>query len=123
MSKVILIVDDDQQVRMLLRRLLFESGYTTIAAADGRQGVELAKTSKPDLILMDILMPDMDGFVACHLIKTDSATREIPVVMLTAVDTEPGEIIAQEVDADGYITKPFTREKLLDAINQFLPTS
>ena len=123
MPKVILIVDDDQQVRTLLRRLLFESGYTTIVAVDGRQGVELAKTRKPDLILMDILMPDMDGIVACHIIKTDSVTSEIPVVMLTAVDTEPGKTIAKEVDADGYVTKPFTREKLLGAISQFLPTS
>ena len=122
MSRVILIVDDEQQVRTLLRRLLFESGYTTIAAADGRQGVESAKTRKPDLILMDILMPDMDGFAACHIIKTDSVTKEIPVVMLTAVDTEPGKEIAGEVGADGYITKPFTREKLLDAISQFSPT-
>ncbi len=123
MSKVILIVDDDQQVRTLLRRLLFESGYTTIAAADGRQGVELAKTGKPDLILMDILMPDMDGHVACHIIKTDSAIKEIPVVMLTAVNSEPSEVIAKEVGADGYVTKPFIREKLLDTISQFLPTS
>ena len=123
MPKEILIVDDDQQVRTLLRRLLFESGYTTIVAVDGRQGVELAKTRKPDLILMDILMPDMDGYVACHIIKTDSVTSEIPVVMLTAVDTEPGKAIAKEVDADGYVTKPFTREKLLDVISQFLPTS
>ena len=123
MPKKILIVDDDQHVRTLLRRFLFEAGYTTIAAVNGRQGVELAKTSKPDLILMDILMPDMDGNVACHIIKTDSVTSEIPVVMLTAVDTEPGKAIAKEVGADGYVTKPFTREKLLDVISQFLPTS
>lgn len=123
MPKVILIVDDDQQVRTLLRRLLFESGYTTIVAVDGGQGVELAKTRKPDLILMDILMPDMDGNVACHIIKTNSMTSEIPVVMLTAVDTEPGKAIAKEIRADGYVTKPFTRERLLDAISQFLPTS
>ncbi len=123
MPKVILIVDDDQQVRTLLRRLLFESGYITIVAVDGRQGVELAKTRKPDLILMDILMLDMDGIVACHIIKTDSVTSEIPVVMLTAVDTEPGKAIAKEVGADGYVTKPCTREELLGAISQFLPTS
>ncbi len=123
MPKVILIVDDDQQVQALLRRLLFESGYTTIVAVNGRQGVELAKTRKPDLILMDILMPEMDGNIACHIIKTDSVTSEIPVVMLTAVDTEPGKVIAKEVSADGYVTKPFTRERLLAIVSQFLPTS
>ena len=123
MLKVILIVDDDQQVRTLLRRLLLKSGYTTIMAADGRQGVELAKTKKPALILMDILMPDMGGHEACLIIKMDSVTRKIPVVMLTAVDTEPSKEIAKEMGADGYVTKPFTREKLLDAISQFLPIS
>ncbi len=123
MSKVILIVDDEEQVRRVVRRQLETSGYTIIEAANGRQGVELAKTRKPDLILMDILMPNMDGNVACHIIKADSMTSEIPVVMLTAVDTEPGKVIAKEVGADGYVTKPFTREKLLDAISQFLPTS
>ena len=120
MPKVILIVDDDQQVRTLLRRLLFESGYTTIMAVDGRQGVELAKTRKPDLILMDILMPNMDGHIACHIIKTDSVTKEIPVVIFTAVDSERSKEIAKEVGADGYITKPFGRDKLLDTISQLL---
>ena len=72
---------------------------------------------------MDILMPDMDGHVACYTIKTDSVTSQIPIVMLTAVDTEPSKAIAEEVGADGYITKPFTREKLLDAISQFLSTA
>ena len=120
MSKVILIVDDDQQVRALLQRLLFEEGYTTIVANDSRQGVELAKTRKPDLILMDILMPDMDGHIACHIIKTDSVTKEIPVVIFTAVDSEQSEVIAKEVGADGYITKSFGRDKLLDTIGQLL---
>ncbi len=92
-------------------------------AANGSQGVELAKTRKPDLILMDILMPGMDGYAACHIIKTNSATRDIPMVMLTAVDTEVSKDVAEHVGADGYVTKPFTREKLLEAIGQFLPTS
>ena len=123
MSKVILIVDDDQQVRILLQRLLFESGYTTITAADGRQGVELAKTRKPDLILMDIRMPVMDGVAALHIIKAADATRNIPVVMLTVVADELHDKVTKRIGADGYVTKPFTREKLLDAISQFLPTS
>ena len=123
MSKVILIVDDEKQVRRVVRRQLETSGYTIIEAANGRQGVELAKTRKPDLILMDILMPGMDGYAACHIIKTNSATREIPMVMLTAVDTEVSKDTTENMGADGYITKPFTRERLLDAIGQFLPTS
>jgi len=123
MTKVILIVDDEPKSLMLARDLLQVSGYTTIEATDGKQGVELAKTRKPDLILMDIMMPKMDGYTACHAIKTDEATSQIPVVMLTAVDYELNKEFAKEMGADGYITKPFNRQELQDVINQFLPTS
>ena len=123
MSKVILIVDDEQEVRSVIRSRLQASGYTTIEAADGRQGVELVKTRKPDLVLMDIRMPVMDGYAALHIIKADETTRNIPVVMLTAVVNELHEKATKGIGADGYVTKPFTPEKLLDAIGQFLPTS
>ena len=123
MSKVILIVDDEQEVRSVIRSRLQASGYTTIEAADGRQGVELVKTRKPDLVLMDIRMPVMDGYAALHIIKADETTRNIPVVMLTAVVNELHERATKGIGADGYVTKPFTPEKLLDAIGQFLPTS
>ena len=123
MSKVILIVEDDPKSLKLTRDLLQVSGYTTIEATNGQQGVKLAKARKPDLILMDILMPKMDGYAACHIIKTDSVTREIPMVMLTAVNTELSKDATEHIGADGYVTKPFTRERLLDAISQFLPTS
>ena len=123
MSKVILIVEDDPKSLKLTRDLLQVSGYTTIEATNGQQGVKLAKARKPDLILMDILMPKMDGYAACHIIKTDSVTREIPMIMLTAVNTELSKDVTEKIGADGYVTKPFTRERLLDAISQFLPTS
>ena len=123
LAKVILIVEDDPDSLRLTRRLLQISGYTTIEATDGKQGVELAKARRPDLILMDIMMPEMDGYTACDAIKTDKATSEIPVVMLTAMGYELNKKLAEKMGADGYITKPFTREELLDVINQFLPTS
>ena len=123
MAKVILVVEDDPKSLVLTRDLLQASGYTTIEAIDGEQGVELAKAKKPDLILMDILMPKMDGYAACHAIKTDKATREIPVVMLTAMGYELNKELAKRLGAGGYITKPFSRQELLDVINQFLPTS
>ncbi len=123
MSKVILIVEDDPKSLKLTRDMLQVSGYTTIDATNGQQGVKLAKARKPDLILMDILMPKMDGYAACHIIKTDSVTREIPMIMLTAVNTELSKGATEKIGADGYVTKPFTRERLLDAISQFLPTS
>ena len=123
MAKVILIVEDDPKSLKLTRDLLQANGYTTIQATDGEQGVRLTKEKKPDLVLMDIMMPEMDGYTACDAIKRDKATREIPVVMLTAMGYELNKELAQKLGADGYITKPFTRQELLDVINQFLPTS
>ncbi len=123
MAKVILVVEDDPKSLKLIRDLLQVSGYKTIEATDGKQGVELAKTKKPGLILMDIMMPKMDGYTACNAIKTDKATRAIPVVMLTVLDSELNKELGRDMGADGYITKPFTRQELLDVISRFLPNS
>ncbi len=123
MKKLILIVEDDPKSMKLTRDLLRVSEYKTIMATDGKQGIELARDKKPDLILMDIMMPEMDGYTACDAIKTDKATRGIPVVMLTAMGYELNKELAQKLGADGYITKPFNRQELLGKISQFLPTS
>ncbi len=122
MAKVILIVEDEPKSLKLISDLLQVSGYTTIEATNGQQGVELAKARKPDLILMDIMMPKMDGYTACTAIKTDKATKKIPVVMLTALRHELNKKLAESTGANGYMTKPFSRQELLDAITQFLPT-
>ena len=123
MTKVILVVEDEPKSLKLIRDLLQMSEYKTIEATNGKQGVELAKSKKPDLILMDIMMPVMDGYTACRAIKTDKATRRIPVIMLTALDYKLNKELGRDVGADEYVTKPFNRQELLDVINQFLPTS
>jgi CheY-like chemotaxis protein len=122
MGKVVLIVEDDPKSLTLTRDLLQISGYITIAATNGEQGVELAKKKKPDLILMDIMMPKMDGYTACHAIKADETTKKIPVLMLTAVGHELNKQLAKQTGADGYITKPFGRQELMDTISHFLAT-
>ncbi|MBA7711147.1 Alkaline phosphatase synthesis transcriptional regulatory protein PhoP [subsurface metagenome] len=123
MAKVILIVEDDPKSLIMIRDLLQVSGYTTIEATDGKQGVKLAKDKKPDLILMDIMMPKMDGYTACLAIKADKATKSIPVVILTALGHELNKQLGKEMGADGYMTKPVNRQELLDVISRFLPTS
>ncbi len=122
MGKVILIVEDDPKSLELTQAVIEASGYSTIAAIDGEQGVKLAKDKKPDLILMDIMMPKMDGYAACHAIKIDKLTREIPVIMLTAAGYELNKKLAQNIGASGYITKPFNIEELQGIINQYLPS-
>jgi CheY-like chemotaxis protein len=120
--RTILVVEDDPKSLTLTKDMLHVSGYTTISAMDGNQGIELAKSAKPDLILMDIMMPRKDGYAACSDIKKDPATRNIPIVMLTAVGYELNKKLAQQFGADGYITKPFTRQVLIDAISPLLAT-
>ena len=117
--KIILIVDDEKNVRRLVRSVLGTEN-TVIEAEDGEAAVHMARHHKPDLILMDIMMPKMDGYTACKTIKTTPVIRAIPVVMLTAVGFELNVDLSQEMGADGYITKPFSQQDLLNTIGQFL---
>jgi len=118
----ILIADDEPSVRLLVKRFLSEN-YTVLEASNGEEAVSITRTEKPDLILMDILMPKMDGYTACHIIKTDELTKDIPVVMLTAVAYKLNKQLGKALYADGYITKPFSSQDLIDTISQFLPPS
>ena len=120
MGKVILIVEDDPNSMKLTNDLLGILGYTSIKAVDGKQGVEAARVHQPGLILMDIMMPNMDGYAACHAIKAAPETKKIPVVMLTAVGYELNKRLAAQMGADGYLTKPFTRQQLVEAITPFV---
>ena len=119
--KKILIADDDSSIRALVKRML-GSDYLVLNAGDGDEAVSLARRHSPDLILMDILMPNTDGYTACRAIKQDPLTREIPVVMLTGIAYELNKKLSQQMGADGYITKPFDRKSLLDGISDILNT-
>ena len=121
-KKKILIVDDEPDVRRLVRRILSKD-FTVLEAEDGRQAVDTACTQKPDLILMDMLMPRMDGLTACYTIKNDPTTKSIPVLMLTAIGFELNVKLSQQMGADAYMTKPFTSQALLEKITQFLAMS
>ena len=115
----ILIVDDEQTIRSLVRAFL-SNKFILLEACDGDEAVDIARKHKPDLIFMDIIMPNMDGYQACSMIKRDKSTRSIPVVMLTGLGYELNKKLVKEVGADGYITKPFTPKELLDTIGKFL---
>lgn len=118
MTKTILVVEDNPIDLVLVRDLLKVSGYEVIEAIDGEQSVELARKYKPDLILMDIMMPKMDGYAACNAIKMDKTTKKIPIVMLTSMDYDVDRVLAG--NADGYLDKPVTRQTLLDVIQPLL---
>ena len=120
-KKKILIADDDSNIRALVRRML-GSDYLVLDAGDGDEAVSLARRHSPDLVLMDILMPNTDGYTACLAIKQDPLTRGIPVVMLTGIAYELNKKLSQQMGADGYITKPFDSKSLLDGISDILNT-
>ena len=115
----ILVVDDEENVRRLLRSMLGNK-YIVLEAKDGEVAIDIARSQKPDFILMDIMMPNIDGYTACYTIKQDPATKTIPIVMLTAVGQELNKKLAQEMGADGYITKPFGLLELLNTVARFL---
>jgi len=117
-KKKVVIVDDELYIRRLVSNALSRD-YTVLEASDGEEALDIIHTWKPDLILMDVLMPNLDGYTACYEIKKDEAIRAIPVVMLTGIGHELNKKLAQEVGADGYITKPFGVQNLLDTVKQY----
>jgi two-component system alkaline phosphatase synthesis response regulator PhoP len=120
--KKILIVDDEPGVRLTVNKML-EKDYTVFEAANGEEAINITNEQEPDLILMDLMMPKMDGYTACSRIKTDPATMKIPVVILTSIGHELNKKFASEMCADGYITKPFTQQDLLRAVGQFVKSN
>ncbi len=121
-KKKVLIVDDEPNVRRLSRTILSKN-FIVFEAEDGKQAIDIANTQKPDVILMDMMMPKMDGLTACHAIKKDPATKSIPIIMVTAIGFELNIKLSQQMGASGYVTKPFTSQELLNKIAQFLPTA
>jgi len=114
-KKKVLIVDDEPNVRRLSRTILINK-FEIVEAEDGRQALEQVAAKKPDVILMDLMMPKMDGLTACHIIKNDPLTKAIPIIMVTAIGFELNIRLSQQMGANGYVTKPFLPQELLDKI-------
>jgi CheY-like chemotaxis protein len=118
--KKVLVVDDEPGVRRLVRQILSQD-YAVLEAQDGEEAVSMAHSQEPDLILMDIMMPKMDGITACLTIKQDQATERIAVVMLTAIGYRLNRIMAENVaGASAYITKPFDSQELLTTVSRLM---
>lgn len=114
----ILIADDEPDIRLMVSRML-GGDYIVLEAADGEEAVRTARQHKPDLILMDIMMPEKDGYSACHSIKSDPDTRSIPVIMVTGIDHQLNVKFSDEMGADGYITKPFSLDELMNVVARY----
>jgi len=119
----ILVVDDEIYIVHILDFSLGMEGYQVITALDGEQALEKARAEKPDLIVLDIMMPKLDGYETCKMLKSEDLTREIPVILLSAKGRNVDQKIGFEVGADDYITKPFSPRKLVERINAILGQS
>ncbi|HUM01741.1 MAG TPA: EAL domain-containing protein [Thermoanaerobaculia bacterium] len=113
----VLVVDDDEDIRTIVRTLLEHAGYETSAAAGGREALEKIGTSLPDVVLLDVGMPEMSGWQVCTALRSRPETAAIPIVMLTVRSEIRDLITSLQVGADDYVTKPFSRRRLLDALD------
>ena len=121
MNKRILVVEDQEDNRQILRDLLGSVGYELTEAWDGEAAVAAAKQHRPDLILMDIQMPLMDGYEATRRIKADPELKSIPIIVVTSYALSGDESKAREAGCDAYITKPYSPRQLLAKVKEFLP--
>jgi EAL domain-containing protein (putative c-di-GMP-specific phosphodiesterase class I)/DNA-binding response OmpR family regulator len=119
-AEKILIVDDDEDILLIVQTILASAGYSAFTAHNGREGIETARELKPDLILLDVMMPELSGWEVCTTLKNAPETRQIPIAMLTVKSEIRDLITGMQVGADDYITKPFTRRKLLSTVRKLL---
>ncbi len=116
----ILVVDDDPVVTKLLETRLRANHYEVLTAADGEEGLHVAKNARPDLIILDVMLPKINGSVVCGILKYDEDFKSIPILMLTVKSRQIDRDIGQTVKADAYVTKPFDMELLLQEIEKLI---
>jgi len=108
----VLLIDDDVQIQELVRFNLEKDGVAVLTASNGEQGLDLAKREKPDLIILDLTLPVMDGYDLCKLLRAENDTADIPIIILSARDDVADKVVGLELGADDYITKPFSPREL-----------
>jgi phosphate regulon transcriptional regulator PhoB len=116
----ILIIDDEQDILDLLSYNLEREGYDILTAKDGLKGKELANSSNPDLIILDLMLPEIDGLALCRILRSDPKTAPIPILMLTAKSEELDKVIGLEMGADDYVTKPFSVREIVARVKALL---
>ena len=122
-SETILVIEDDGDIQELVQYNLERQGYRVIAAADGETGFKVALTANPDLVLLDIMLPGIDGLSVCRKLRENNDTRHLPIIMLTARGEESDVIVGLELGADDYVTKPFSPKELVARVRAVLRRS
>ncbi|MDD5409390.1 MAG: response regulator [Candidatus Omnitrophica bacterium] len=119
-KKRILLIEDEADMVYALNIQLEALNFEVLSASDGQAGLDMARKEKPDLIILDLMLPKIDGYKICRLLKFDEKYKKIPIIMFTARAQEQDKKLGQEVGADAYITKPFDSKALLDKISALL---
>lgn len=119
-KRKILVVDDEKQLVDLIKVRLETNDFEVLTAYDGQEGLARAKKENPDLIILDLMLPKMDGYKVCRMLKFDEKYRKIPIILFTAKAQEEDVKLGEEVGADAYVTKPFEPQVLLDKIKELL---
>ena len=120
MPKKILVTEDSPTVAAIIKSALTDEGYSVILAEDGKAALDAAKKEKPDLIVMDLMLPKLDGYKVCAMLKFDRNFVDTPIIILTARSADADKQMGQEVHADAYITKPFEPQVLLAKVKELL---
>ncbi len=118
--KKILVIDDEIDLTEMLVLRLEANGYQVISACNGQEGLDKARTEKPDLIILDLMLPKIEGYKVCRMLKFDEKYRDIPIILFTARAQELDIKLGKEVGADAYIVKPFEPDILLDKVAELL---
>ncbi|MDD3013795.1 MAG: response regulator [Candidatus Gastranaerophilales bacterium] len=119
-NKTVLIVDDEQDIVETLRFMLEAEGITCLTAHDGEEALNKAKNEKPDLIILDVMLPKINGYKVSRLLKFDKKYKDIPILMVTARSQEEDKVIGQDTGADEYITKPFDLDNVINMVKKYL---
>jgi len=119
-NKEILIVDDDKVTLRALEAILMRAGYSVTPLSYAKEAIKIARNRSPNLIILDIMMPDMDGGEVAHILKGDPKTKDIPIIFLSSLITKKEEISSSKKDGICLISKPYDREELLDQIRSYL---
>lgn len=118
--KKVLIVDDEVDIIEILQFVLEANGYECVTAMDGEEGLKLAREISPDLIILDVMMPKINGYKISRLLKYDNKYKDIPILMITARSQEEDKIIGEETGANEYITKPFNVDYVIEKVKSYL---
>jgi len=120
MRNRVLVVEDDQDLVELLDFNLRSAGFSTSTASNGVEALQMARSVLPDLILLDLMLPELDGFAVCEILRREPATASVPIIILTAMSSELARFTGLECGANDYITKPFSPKQLVSRVGQML---